>query len=378
MDPGAGNQVLDLSRLNLSCELLDAHVRQLLMHHHDTNDSNDNNDMIVYENNHDRQPYQTTTTTNSSILHQVTQELPTNNRLHTNDNLSPANNHNDEQSSGEILDRQQRSITRINASHNKLGNRLPTVLFEYFSTEQLTSLDLSDNSMYYIDARIIQFPALVQLNLSNNNLTEKSFPSKFAVTLAKCLQTLVLSGNNLAMIPNQLFQLTKLESLYLGGNKLRCLPKEVAQLSKLKVLYLGGNQLKYVAQQVGHLRHLEALALCDNQLETLPSSISRLVNLRSLALHNNNLKTLPQDIVKLDSLIEDIAKTRLLSLLELSARAIKAYNIVYTNQEPGPSGASAIQTNDPLVPKVLVDYLNSACKCVNPKCKGLYISSFHY
>ena len=43
------------------------------------------------------------------------------------------------------------------------------------------------------------------------------------------------------------------------------------------------------------------------------------------------------------------------SLLELAGRAVKVRNITYTPED---------------IPGNLVHYLNSAHRCVNPKCKG--------
>ena len=310
-------------------------------------------------------------------------------------------------------------IDKLNISHNSIASQLPSILTDPFGCH-LTSLNLSDNFITTIDCSIVKLTSLIELNLSSNQLTHKSFPSGFDKVFATRLKVLILSGNRLGMIPCQIYKLKQLESLHLGSNLLESVPGEIGSLSRLKVLYLGGNKLRYLSNHIGQLSKLEALAVCDNQLEYLPTSISKLRNLRSLALHNNNLTTLPQDIIKLNRLIElslrnnplvvrfvqDIAKTRVLPLLELSARAIKTNNIQYLNfqqrenkkqlrpldpvlhskiainydrEEPSHSGyqqciqepttSYGSRANSDL-PMVLLDYLNSACRCVNPKCKG--------
>jgi len=92
--------------------------------------------------------------------------------------------------------------------------------------------------------------------------------------------------------------------------------------------------------------------------------------LKSLSLHNNQFCALPPDIIRLDlqelSLRNNPLVVRFVrdltydvpTLKELSARTIKLYKINY---------------NDKSIPKSLVEYLNSAKSCLNPKCKGMKI-----
>ena len=136
----------------------------------------------------------------------------------------------------------------------------------------------------------------------------------------------------------------------------------------MKVLYLGGNQLTSIPVEVGNLTELQALSLCENKLRTLPPSIALLRNLKSLGLHKNLLTALPPEIVKLRGLQELSLRNNPLvsrfvkdftfecpSLLELAARAIKLHKVNYDHES---------------LPKCLLDYLSTARRCVNPKCKG--------
>lgn len=141
----------------------------------------------------------------------------------------------------------------------------------------------------------------------------------------------------------------------------------------LHYLYLGGNCLQQVPSELAHLDQLKALVLCDNQIQSIPQQLTRLTQLRSLQLHNNQLETLPQDLVKLTNLRELSLRGNPLvlrfvrempntvpSLLELSGRCIMKQHIHYDRQS---------------LPCVLVDYLNSACCCDNPRCNGVYFTS---
>ena len=91
--------------------------------------------------------------------------------------------------------------------------------------------------------------------------------------------------------------------------------------------------------------------------------------MRSLSLHNNQFSALPPDIIRLDlqelSLRNNPLVVRFVrdltydvpTLKELVSRTIKLHRISY---------------DDKALPKSLVEYLNSAKSCLNPKCKGLY------
>ena len=97
-----------------------------------------------------------------------------------------------------------------------------------------------------------------------------------------------------------------------------------------------------------------------------------LARLRSLSLHNNQFSALPPDIIRLDlqelSLRNNPLVVRFVrdltydvpTLKELVSRTIKLHKITY---------------DDKSIPRSLVDYLNSAKSCLNPKCKGLNFQS---
>lgn len=143
----------------------------------------------------------------------------------------------------------------------------------------------------------------------------------------------------------------------------------------LETLNLGDNFLETIPAEFGSLKSLVSLNLAGNRLRTLPKTLIHLRKLRSLSLHNNRLATLPPEIVSINLVELSLRNNPLVvrfiqsmtyevpSLMELSGRAIKLAHIRYN---PGD------------LPVVLDQYLNSANKCVNPRCKGKNVSLFAY
>lgn len=141
----------------------------------------------------------------------------------------------------------------------------------------------------------------------------------------------------------------------------------------LEYLYIGGNKLMQVPVELGKLTSLKILNLCDNLLSILPKELAKLHQLESLSLHNNKLTVLPISIVKLKNLQAISVRGNPLvirfvrsqsssfpSLQELSGKTIKNNRIAYSKQT---------------LPLFLVNYLDSARKCVNPKCRGVFFDS---
>lgn len=134
---------------------------------------------------------------------------------------------------------------------------------------------------------------------------------------------------------------------------------------------MGGNCLTEVPAEMGSLSSLTSLTLCDNQLHSIPPTFVRLRKLRSLSLHHNQLSTLPPEIVTLNlvelSLRDNPLVVRFVqdlafeppSLLELAGRVVKVEKIQYSSND---------------IPTNLTRYLDSACRCVNPNCKGMLVT----
>lgn len=251
-------------------------------------------------------------------------------------------------------------------NHNQI-HVLPRSINKYVS---LLSLDISSNGLTYLAKEITQLHNLRALTARNNQLDNEALPKDFSAMVS--LQSLNLSGNQFTEFPMQLTHIDNLRTLHIGANRIDSIPHEISNLTRLSVLYLGGNRLTSLPESMGSLTELTSLSLCDNRLQSLPYSLCTIKTLQSLSLHNNRLSTLPPGIVTLHLMELSLRNNPLVvrfveeltyqppTLLELAARVAKIARLAYTVED---------------LPGSLVEYLDKAQSCVNPKCKGVYFSS---
>jgi len=124
------------------------------------------------------------------------------------------------------------------------------------------------------------------------------------ISLAKSSGTLDLGWLGLETVPPEIFEIPDLEVLVLAGNKLKHLPEEVGQFKSLKRLQLAGNQLTSLPPVISTLTQLEEVWFHGNLLEELPEHIGRLKNLERLSLAGNRLLQLPDSLAQLTELRE--------------------------------------------------------------------------
>mmetsp|Transcript_5919 Transcript_5919/g.15065 ORF Transcript_5919/g.15065 Transcript_5919/m.15065 type:complete len:427 (+) Transcript_5919:102-1382(+) len=253
---------------------------------------------------------------------------------------------------------------------NMSRNIIPTIPRGIQRLSSLVELNLSRNQIDKIPREIAHLERLVRLDVSGNFISQ--LPAGFS--RLKALRDLVLNGNLIERFPEDILDMKDMTRLYLGGNRLVNVPPEIGNLKLLELLYLGGNKLTELPETIGELRKLSVLYLGDNRLSSIPESVAKLQNLRTLNLHNNKLSFLPNGIIKMANLenlslrgnplvtdfINDEQSSSPLSLKEIAARAILNHDVPY--------GAAQL-------PGDLLHFLQSARRCNNPKCAGVYFSA---
>lgn len=157
------------------------------------------------------------------------------------------------------------SVQELQLQSNEL-HRLPENFFAVTHT-QLSTLNASCNRLSMLP-RYEQNnnAALVELSLTSNQLNEHVFD---ALLHAGRLKVLRLAHNRIGMLPGEcVSNWTELETLVLSGNMLQQLPEQVAALSQLRVLRCCNNLL-LSTPPLAKLSKLRILDLAHNHLDRI-------------------------------------------------------------------------------------------------------------
>lgn len=145
--------------------------------------------------------------------------------------------------------------------------------------------------------RLGQLEILILRNTSREGKHPQLAVLPDEITQLSRLKVFDLSGNRLISLPAKIGQLTNLQRLYLNGNQLSRLPGGISQLANLQVLYLSHNQLSNLPAEISQLTNLQGLYLDHNQLTSLPAEISQLTSLQRLYLFENPGLPIPLEII---------------------------------------------------------------------------------
>ncbi|KCV69830.1 hypothetical protein H696_03303 [Fonticula alba] len=185
---------------------------------------------------------------------------------------------------------------------------LPTAIYRL---DQLEKLVLAGNQITTIDNDIGKMLRLRVLHLDGNAL--KDLPRNLS-SLAVCLMDLKVSFNQLTRIPSCIFSLNNIVELDLSSNQIQEIPEAIGALSSLKVLRVHGNLLTDLPSTLSDLP-IRVLELNKNKFVTLPPVIGQMRYVETLDLSEGILESL--DEVVLENL------SRLVNLRELNVSSNK-------------------------------------------------------
>ena len=154
----------------------------------------------------------------------------------------------------------------------------------------VTKLILKKKGLTSIPTEISQLSNLIELDLSDNEISEGTSSLKSV----KTLEILNISGNKLKSIPSEICGLSNLISLNLSNNAISS--GSVACASKLERLYLSNNKLSSFPDGIFQLSELKSIFIQGNQLTTIPDNINSLKNLQMLVIHLNKIAEEPNNI----------------------------------------------------------------------------------
>jgi Leucine-rich repeat (LRR) protein len=211
----------------------------------------------------------------------------------------------------------------LRASYNDLTQN--EICGDLFRLEELTTVDLSHNSMTELPADISLAGNLVILSLGHNQLAGLSTDflryctdlehldvgyNKIEVVLPQMrrlehLRTLILSGNPLGgSTMRSLSSLVELERLELKATSrtVSNLPPNMEELVNLTDLDLSENEITEIPPALTGLLALRRLNLSDNKISAVPVAVAKWTCLESLNLSRNQLTVISTDLCALTTL----------------------------------------------------------------------------
>ncbi|XP_010414314.1 PREDICTED: LRR repeats and ubiquitin-like domain-containing protein At2g30105 [Camelina sativa] len=159
-------------------------------------------------------------------------------------------------------------------------------------------LDISENFIKEVPARISSFGSMQKLFLQGNGLSDESIQWE-GISSLKRLMFLSISHNNLTVLPSAVGSLTSLRQLDVANNKLTSLPNELGLLTQLEILKANNNRITSLPESTGNCSFLMEVELSANIISELPETFTKLRNLKTLELNNTGLKTLPLGLFKM-------------------------------------------------------------------------------
>jgi Leucine-rich repeat (LRR) protein len=130
------------------------------------------------------------------------------------------------------------------------------------------------------------------LILSYNNISVIPPEIKYL----KSLLYLYLDINNISIIPPEIKYLKNLEELSLSNNNISVIPPEIKYLKNIKRIYLFGNKISIIPPEIKYLKNIKYAPLCYNKISIIPPEIKHLKNIKELHLTKNNISIIPPEL----------------------------------------------------------------------------------
>ena len=228
----------------------------------------------------------------------------------------------------------------------KCGKILDRVRSGELDVESTTTLDVSDCGLETFPEEILRLKNLEFLNLGKNDLTD--LPASFASKLPK-LKILFCLGNKFTKVPEVLGEMKNLFMLSFKANKVREVPEKSLSPS-LGWLILSDNEIEVLPESLGDCLPMRKLMLAGNKIKQLPTFMSRLENLELLRASDNRIEVFPEFLYQLPKLAwlafaaNPCTEKAAMNAMERGKRAVKRVvnfeDLGVDEEKPLGSGAS--------------------------------------
>lgn len=175
-------------------------------------------------------------------------------------------------------------------------HKLESCPTQVFQIHKLTTLDLSSNKISALNPNVANLKSLKSLNLEDNKLPPGSLNALGRLSnlqALNCGRNLLGRQENPSQVvdplPDKLPQ--GMKQLKVHGNFLSSIPRPIftSMLVKLESLDLSNNDIASIPEEISGLKNLSELTMDFNTVVSLPSSMGQLAKLKVLSLKSNRI-----------------------------------------------------------------------------------------
>jgi len=150
----------------------------------------------------------------------------------------------------------------------------------------LTSIDINGQGISEIPEGIKNLHGLKRFGMVSCCI--KSIPAHLAIS---SIEDLILKGNQISYVHPDVLKIPALKQLYLNCNRLTQLDDNITQ--GLDSFKLSGNRLLSLPPTLFECYNLSRLELMGSELSSISVDINRLTRVKEIHLQNNKLTTMP-------------------------------------------------------------------------------------
>ena len=152
---------------------------------------------------------------------------------------------------------------------NLSGNRLRTLPADLHRLHKLRAIFCSDNLFTELPSALGDCPALDMVGFKANRISQVA-PN----ALPEKLRWLILTHNQVSVLPEALGHRPRLQKLMLAGNRLTALPESLAGGERLELLRIAANRFETLPRWLIELPRLAWLGCSGNSFSRAPASAS--------------------------------------------------------------------------------------------------------
>jgi hypothetical protein len=197
------------------------------------------------------------------------------------------------------------------------------------SIENIDTLDLSYNMLAVLPEDVLRCKNLRSLNLIGNK--DLSLPATLAALQALPLLTDIrISAIRIdSILPVHYEKITHLD---MSGNEITSIMADIANFANLHQLDLSNNKLTTLPAEIGELKRLAVLNINDNRISRLPIELGNMPMLRLLNLSYNKLADFPDALGKLPQLTNlDLSHNKFVAINGNIATAVRLTDLNLSN-----------------------------------------------